>query len=31
MLAPVTFGGVTFTPGAMLYGDDDGIVVVDRG
>jgi regulator of ribonuclease activity A len=22
------FGGVTFTPGAMLYADDDGIVVV---
>jgi regulator of ribonuclease activity A len=27
--APVRFGGVTFTPGATLYGDDDGIVVVD--
>jgi regulator of ribonuclease activity A len=26
---PVTFGGATFTPGAMLYCDDDGIVVVD--
>lgn len=26
---PVTFGGVTFTPGAMLYVDDDGMVVVD--
>jgi regulator of ribonuclease activity A len=25
---PVTFGDVTFTPGAMLYGDADGIVVV---
>ncbi len=24
----VTFGGVTFTPGAMLYADDDGIVIV---
>ena len=24
----VSFGGVTFTPGAMLYADDDGIVVV---
>ena len=26
---PVTFGGVVFTPGAMVYRDDDGIVVVD--
>lgn len=25
---PVTFGGVTFRPGAMLYSDDDGIAVV---
>jgi regulator of ribonuclease activity A len=25
---PVTFGDVTFTPGAMLYSDADGIVVV---
>ena len=25
---PVTFGGATFTPGAMLYADADGIVVV---
>jgi regulator of ribonuclease activity A len=25
---PVTFGGVTFQPGAMLYSDDDGVVVV---
>jgi regulator of ribonuclease activity A len=25
---PVTFGAVTFRPGAMLYGDDDGIAVV---
>jgi regulator of ribonuclease activity A len=24
---PVTFGGVTFEPGAMLYSDDDGILV----
>lgn len=24
---PVTFGGVTFQPGARLYSDDDGIVV----
>ncbi len=27
---PVTFGGVTFTPGMMLYSDDDGIVVSDE-
>jgi regulator of ribonuclease activity A len=26
--AAVRFGGVTFTPGALLYADDDGIVVV---
>jgi regulator of ribonuclease activity A len=25
---PVTFGGVTFTPGEIAYADDDGIVVV---
>jgi regulator of ribonuclease activity A len=25
----VTFGGMTFRPGAMLFGDDDGIVVVE--
>jgi regulator of ribonuclease activity A len=24
---PVTFGGATFEPGAMLYSDDDGILV----
>ena len=24
---PVTFGGATFAPGAMLYSDDDGILV----
>jgi regulator of ribonuclease activity A len=24
---PVTFGGVLFTPGEMLYSDDDGILV----
>lgn len=24
---PVTFGGVTFRPGAMLYSDEDGILV----
>jgi regulator of ribonuclease activity A len=27
---PVLFGGATFTPGATLYSDDDGIVVIDR-
>ncbi len=27
---PVEFGGITFRPGAMLYSDDDGVVVVDR-
>lgn len=25
---PVTFGGVTFTPGDLLYADADGVVVV---
>ena len=25
---PVTFGGVTFRPGAHLYSDEDGVVVV---
>ena len=25
---PVTFGGVTFRPGAMLYSDDDGVVAL---
>lgn len=24
---PVRFGGVTFTPGAMLYADEDGVIV----
>jgi regulator of ribonuclease activity A len=27
---PVTFAGLTFTPGAWLYADQDGIVVADR-
>jgi regulator of ribonuclease activity A len=27
---PVTFAGVTFTPGAHLYADRDGIVVADK-
>jgi regulator of ribonuclease activity A len=26
----VSFGGVTFTPGATLVSDDDGIVVLDH-
>jgi regulator of ribonuclease activity A len=26
---PVTFGGVTFTPGHWLYSDEDGILVSD--
>jgi|SRR5690242_10730641 regulator of ribonuclease activity A len=25
---PVTFGGITFTPGAQLYADEDGVVVL---
>ena len=28
---PVTFGGVTFRPGARVASDDDGIVVLDAG
>ena len=28
---PVTFGGVTFEPGAELYADDDGVVVLAGG
>lgn len=27
---PVTFGGVTFTPGEMLYADEDGVLVASR-
>ncbi|MFC7326391.1 ribonuclease E activity regulator RraA [Marinactinospora rubrisoli] len=27
---PVVFGNTVFTPGAWLYGDEDGIVVSDR-
>jgi regulator of ribonuclease activity A len=27
---PVTFGGVTFEPGAQLWADDDGVVVLSR-
>ena len=26
---PVTFGGVTFRPGYMLFSDDDGVVTLD--
>jgi regulator of ribonuclease activity A len=25
---PVTFGGVTFTPGELLYADEDGVIVL---
>ena len=28
---PVSFGGVTFTPGELAYSDDDGIVVTPAG
>lgn len=27
---PVTFAGVTFSPGAYLYADSDGIIVAER-
>jgi regulator of ribonuclease activity A len=27
---PVTFGEATFTPGALLYADADGVAVTDR-
>jgi regulator of ribonuclease activity A len=27
---PVTFGGVTFRPGDMLFSDDDGVVTLGR-
>lgn len=27
---PVSFGGVTFTPGQWLYSDDDGLLVANR-
>lgn len=27
---PVTFGGVTFTPGDHLYADEDGVIVAGR-
>jgi regulator of ribonuclease activity A len=25
---PVTFGGVTFSPGDLVYADEDGVVVL---
>lgn len=28
---PVTFGGTTFRPGALLYADDDGVAVLPAG
>ena len=27
---PVTFGGVTFTPGQYIYADEDGVIVSER-
>jgi len=27
---PVTFGGVTFTPGEYLYADEDGVIVSEN-
>jgi len=27
---PVTFGGVTFTPGHYVYADEDGVIVAPR-
>jgi regulator of RNase E activity RraA len=27
---PVSIGGATFTPGAMLWSDDDGIIVLPQ-
>ncbi len=27
--APLSFGGVTFTPGETVYSDEDGVVVID--
>lgn len=27
---PVTFGGVTFTPGAWVYADNNGVLISDR-
>ncbi|HNU20447.1 MAG TPA: ribonuclease E activity regulator RraA, partial [Hydrogenophilus thermoluteolus] len=27
---PVTFGGVTFTPGHFVYADEDGVIVASR-
>jgi regulator of ribonuclease activity A len=28
---PVSFGGVTFTPGDVLFSDEDGIIVIEPG
>jgi regulator of ribonuclease activity A len=28
---PVSFGGVTFTPGARLVADEDGVIVLPQG
>ena len=28
---PVSFGGVTFTPGRRLVADDDGVIVLPEG
>ena len=27
---PVSFAGITFTPGHYLYADADGVIVADR-
>ncbi|MDD3353944.1 ribonuclease E activity regulator RraA [Zoogloea sp.] len=27
---PVTFGGVTFTPGQWVYADEDGVIVAEK-
>ncbi|MEU9290550.1 hypothetical protein AB0D57_39395 [Streptomyces sp. NPDC048275] len=28
MEVPLTFGGITFTPGDILHADDDGVVLL---
>jgi regulator of ribonuclease activity A len=28
---PIVFGGVTFTPGCLVYADEDGVVVLPGG
>lgn len=30
LAVPVTFGGVTFSPGALVASDEDGLVVIQR-